>query len=375
MKWREGKVPNTHLLGLAVLSLVVFGVAERTARRELQPRYELKMSAVRDAVLSQRAIADELRRQGLTIDSTNDPWRTGLIGEEHTIITSDRGVNTAKVLATNPNAAAAFVDLLSRARVHKGDRVAIGLTGSMPGWNIAMLCACKAMDVTPVIIASVGASDWGANRPTLTWLDMERVLREADILPYRSVAASLGGGGDKGRGMAPAGRLSIRETIAANGVTLVDGGTLESNIATRMKIYAEHEGHDRYAAYINIGGGVASLGGSYNNEIIPSGYSRRLPPANYPIDAVINRMSRAGVRVINLTNVMWISKRYGLPVVVGPNPPEIGSGALFYKERYDITITSILTLLLAIVVFATIRLDLRHYVTRNPRQLEPGRST
>jgi len=52
--------------------------------------------------------------------------------------------------------------------------------------------ASQAMEVTPVVIASVGASDWGANRPYLTWLDMERVLRQRNILPYTSVAASLG---------------------------------------------------------------------------------------------------------------------------------------------------------------------------------------
>jgi hypothetical protein len=172
VKWREGPVPNWHLIGLALLAIGIFWLAEKTAQQVQLPRYRLKLKAAETAKLAQEAIRAELRVRGLTIDLRNDPWETGLIGEERTTITSDRGVSTAKVLATNPNFAAAFVELLHRAGVDKGEKVAVGLTGSMPGWNIAMLAACEAVGAEPVIITSVGASDWGANRPDLTWLDM-----------------------------------------------------------------------------------------------------------------------------------------------------------------------------------------------------------
>lgn len=366
MMWREGKVPNTHLIALAVLSLAVYVGAQKTTRREPRPRYATKIEAAQTVSLAQQAIRDELRRRGHPIDLTNDPWETGLIGEEHTEITSDRGFIAPKILATNPNAAAAFVDMLVQAGVETGDRVAIGMTGSIPGWNISMLAACKAMGVTAIVITSVGASDWGANRPYLTWLDMERVLRDRDILPYVSVAASLGGGGDRGRGLSPKGRRLLREAIARNGVTFLETKTLENGIAERMKTYEQYSGEKGYAAYINIGGGVASLGGRYNSELIRSGYSRRLSPANYPVNAVINRMSRQGVPVINLTDVNTISERYG-PAIVTADRPELGVGALYYKERVDVTMIVLLTVFLGAVVFVVIRIDLKRYVRRNPR--------
>lgn len=370
MKWRESRVPNWHLIALTALSLVAFAAAERSTHREPRPRYEQKLHAAETALLAQRVIRDEFEKRGENVDGTNDPWRTGLIGLEHTPITSDRGVLTAKILATNPNAAAAFVDILARARVKKGDRIAIGMTGSMPGWDIAILAACKAMELTPVIITSVGASDWGANRPDLTWLDMERILRTRRVFDYKSVAASLGGGGDRGRGLSPEGRELLREAIERNNVVMLSGPTLDKIIRERMRIYAAYDGGERYAAYVNIGGGVASVGGAYNNRLIPPGYSHRLAPANYPVRAVINRMSSKGIPVINLTSVRVISSRYHLPDLVTPDAPAVGEGKLYFRERFDTTATAVLTVLLAFVVFAVIRLDLRHYMRRNPRPLE-----
>ncbi len=367
MKWRQERVPDWHLIALAILSLAVYGLAERSAHRILVSDYDIKIDAVKTAVLAQNTIRSELLAQGETIDPTNDPWETGLIGLEHSLITSDRGFVTAKILATNPNAAAAFIELLQKAHVHRGDRIAVGLTGSMPGWNIALLSACHAMGVTPVVIASIGASDFGANRPQLTWLDMERILREHKILPYKSVAASLGGGGDNGRGLSPEGRRLLREAITRNGVILIEAPTLEASIQARMTIYHARSGQAGYAAYVNIGGGIASVGGAYNNDLIPPGYSRRLPPANYPINAVVNRMSKEGVPIINLTSVRVINRRFGLPVVVGADPPTMGEGNLFFRNRIDTTLTTILTILLAIVVFTVVRVDLKHYVQRNPR--------
>jgi poly-gamma-glutamate system protein len=210
VKYRQEPVPQSHLIALALLSLVVFFLAEHTAENIQQPRYRLKMKAAQSVVRAQDVIKEELNRRGLKLDKRNDPWHSGLIGEERTVVTSDRGVSTAKILATNPNFAAAFVDLLYRSGVRKGDTVAVGLTGSIPGWNVAFYAACQAMGVTPIVITSVAASDWGANRPDLSWLDMESLLQQHGVFDIKSVAASIGGGADIGRGISPEGRDLLR---------------------------------------------------------------------------------------------------------------------------------------------------------------------
>lgn len=369
--WRMGKAPRLHLFLLALLSIGVYAGAERLTRRKVRPRYDLKMEAVKTVTLAQEAIRTEMQEKGYRIDATNDPWETGLIGEEHTAITSDRGFNTAKILATNPNAAAEFVEMLSNAGVGSGDLVALGMTGSLPGWNIAILAACHALGASPVIITSVGASDWGANRPDLTWLDMEAILRDHHVLPYRSTAASLGGGGDRGRGVSPEGRRLLRAAIDRNGIPFIAAPTLDKSIAERMRVYGQAAGDRKYAVYINVGGGVASLGGQYNGRLIHPGYSRRLPPANYPVNAVINRMSKAGVPVINLIDVKIIARHYGsLDVAAGP--PAAGEGALFYTERVDVFGCTLLTLFLGVVVFVVIRIDIRRFLERGSVRVPSG---
>jgi poly-gamma-glutamate system protein len=370
MKYRQEPVPQLHLVALALISLLVFMLAEHTADNIQQPRYRLKIKAAQLAVRAQDAMKEEMSRRGLRLDDRNDPWHSGLIGEERTVVTSDRGVSTAKILATNPNFAAALIDLLYKAGVHKGDTIAVGLTGSIPGWNVALYAACQAMSVTPYIIASVAASDWGANRPDITWLDMETLFKQHGIFGFKTIAASVGGGADIGRGISPAGRDLLHNAISRNSVPIIEGETLESIIDARMKLYDSLVDGGKYAAYVNVGGGLASLGGALNSRLIPAGYSRHLKEINYPVRAVVNRMAERDVPIINLSDVVKIADRFDLPTVVGTEPPEVGQGSLFYSERYNITWTIVLTALLGTLIFAVIRLDLKYYLGRRPRKLK-----
>ncbi len=364
MKWTEGKPTNVTLLGLALFSLLVFVLAEKTAEPERQPYYDKKLQATKTALLAAQAIKEYSRTIGIPMDAQNDPYQTGLIGQERTPITSDRGIVNAKILSTNPNYAAAFVEMLVKAKVKKQSVIAVGMTGSLPGWNIALLAACDALELTPIVISSVGASDWGANIPTLTWLDMERVLGERGILQFHSTAASIGGPSDNGRGLSPDGRELIKSAIGRNHVELLSEPNLQASIAKRMEIYKAAAKDRPIACYVNVGGGSASIGGSANAKLIPPGLTQHLAVKNFPTRGVINLMAEQGLPVINLLEVEKIAMKYDLPVEVVEKAPSIGEGALFFKDRYSVSSTIILTVLLAIVVFGVIRIDVKHYLFR-----------
>lgn len=375
MIWRQGKVSPLTLVGLTLFSILVFALAERTAQPERQSYFNTKLKAAKQALLAEEVIREQSRSLGIVIDRENDPYATGLIGQERTPITSDRGVVTSKILATNPNFAAAFVDLLIKAGVGKNKVVACGMTGSLPGWNVAFYAACWAIGAKPLVITSVGSSDWGANLPNLTWLDMERILSERGIFPYRSAAASIGGGSDNGRGMSPEGRRLILEAVKRNGVELIQTSDLEASIAKRVEIFDRLAGNQGIAAYVNIGGGLASLGGSQNERLISAGLSKHLAAKNFPVRGVINRMAERGLPVIHLLQVEKIAESYGLPSVVLPQAPELGEGQLFFKDKYSITSTVFLTVLLVIVLFVFIRLDMAHYLfqrKKGPEALSPA---
>jgi poly-gamma-glutamate system protein len=362
MIWREGKAHDLTFMALAVFSIAVFIVAERTAEPERQGYFDKKLQAAKLALLAREAVKDYSRTLGITIDLQNDPYRTGLIGQERTPITSDRGIVLSKIISTNPNFAAAFVDLLTKAKVKKGSTVAVGMTGSFPGWNISFLAACQSLELQPIIITSVGASDWGANLPALTWVDMERVLNERGILPFKSAAATIGGGADNGRGLSPEGRELLKQAIERNHVRLIDEPTLEKNISTRMQIYQEQSGGKPIACYVNIGGGVASIGGSQNARLIPPGLTLHLNVRNYPVRGVINQMAEQGLPVINLLQVEKLAEKYNLPTDIRDKEQDLGDGTLFFKDRYSISNTIFLALLLAAVVFVVLRIDVKHYL-------------
>ena len=87
----------------------------------------------------------------------------------YSLITTDEGDLDAKLTTLDPNFSAVIVDLLFTAGL-ENDTIAVMLTGSMPGANIALLSACQVMGIHPIIISSIGASQWGANQVTLRGL-------------------------------------------------------------------------------------------------------------------------------------------------------------------------------------------------------------
>ncbi len=161
------------------------------------------------------------------VNSGQDPLVYTMLGEKDSPITTDEGQIDDKITVLNPNFAAAMVEMLVEAGVKENDIIAVMMTGSMPGANIALFSAAKALKVDVVSIVSVGSSWWGANDPTFTWLDMETVLEESDVWDFKSVGASIGGSDDHGGiRLSFDGKSLIKEAIVRNNVTLLYEGNL-----------------------------------------------------------------------------------------------------------------------------------------------------
>ncbi|MEO1370380.1 MAG: poly-gamma-glutamate system protein [Acidobacteriota bacterium] len=184
-------------------------------------------------------------------------------------------------------------------------------------------------------ITSVGASNFGATDPFFTWLDMERELVDRGLLSTPSLAASIGGANDSGRGLSPKGRQLLRDAIDRSGARRIDAANLEDSIRERLGLYREGCGPGPVAAYVNIGGGVASLGHSLNAGLVPTGATLRLPRRNYPQRGALIRLAAEGVPVIHLLNVRQLRDRHGLEPVRDA-VPQPGTGAIFGEVRYDL---------------------------------------
>jgi len=311
----------------AALSLVYFLLVRFLPFPEADVRTEMN-EASRLMAAADAAIKDCRESRGIPLDPATDPNRTGLIGLETSPITTSTGRLEAKRTTTNPNLAGLVVFLLHEAGAKRGDVVAIGASSSFPALIVATLAAAEVMGVEPLVISSLGASEFGANIPGFNWIDMEDCLRAAGILDFSPLARAVGGDEDVGRDMSPEGRALLESRIRESGIPFLEESSLERNVASRMKIYREGAGTRPIKAFVNIGGSWANIG--TNSEVLKlrPGLTADVfvpPPAER---GVLQAMAAADVPIIHLLNVKGLCERYGLPW--DPRPlPRPGEGELF----------------------------------------------
>jgi len=340
---------KTVLSVLSLLALMAFLAVEYGKEDVKLKWYDQKLEASKLASEATGYLKEFRMHKGVFVDVINDPNETALIGQDMTPITTDRGYIEAKLTSTNPNFAAVVVDMLKEAGLEKNDVVAIAFTGSFPGLNIAVHSAVQTLKLKPIIITSVGASNWGANDPYYTWLDMERVLFKAGIFKNKSVAASIGGGLDRGRGLSPEGRQLIIDAIIKNKIEFINEEHIESSIQKRIEIYNKQRKKEQIKAFINVGGGISSIGSVENVQFIPSGLSKSLPMKNYPVRGMLVYMIEKNIPIVHLLNVNQLAQQYGLPL--NPTPlPRPGEGEIFIQKRYSVFLTSGVTFFLIIAI-------------------------
>lgn len=355
------------LVGLACVAVIGYALAERSLTPVHAEAYKKKLEATRLVQRAERAIADAKRERGIAIDAKNDPAGTGIIGPQFSLITTDRGSQAAKSLAAHPNFGAAVTQMLLEAGVRSGDLVAVGMTGSLPGFNLAVFAACKAIGAEPIVVTSVGSSMFGANDPQMTWLDMEDVTAAKGLWDFHSVAASLGGGGDVGRGLSPTGRQLLQDAIERHRARLFDQPTVFEAVKARVALYdsiAAARGRP-IKVYVNVGGGIASLGGAQNGHLIPPGYTKRLARRSYPNRGTLNVLADRGLPVVHLLHVEKLARLYDIAGETG-EPVKPGRGLLFIKYRYNLWIVGGVAALLLALNFFVLRMDLRHKLLGQP---------
>jgi poly-gamma-glutamate system protein len=349
-----GRRVDSLLVLLAVLGIGFHLLTQATRHMKPQPYMDDKMAASTQAVRCFEAIRETRVGATETLDKENDPEASGLIGQEFTLITTDRGVLDSKLTTANPNFAAVFVEYFRELNLKPGDPVAIAMTGSFPALNISMLTAAERLQLKPIVITSAGSSMWGANDPKFTWLDMEKLLNDRGLLHTRSVAASIGGSNDRGRGLSPKGRVLLRDAIVRNGIPFISEPTLEQSIVKRIDTWNAAAGTRGIKAYVNIGGGSASVGNAQNANLIPAGINRQLKPYNWTQRGALHQFARKRVPVIHILNIESIATVYGLPLTPEAIPP-VGEGDIFHKQAYDLRVALPAFVIYLVLCFGVLR--------------------
>ena len=346
---------TSTLVSLSAIALVSFVISINSTTIDISPSYDMKIKAANLMKESMVELRNVRMEAGVFIDDENDPNETGLVGSPFSLITTDEGDLDAKLTTLDPNFSAGMVELMLQMNLQKEDTVAILLTGSMPGANIAVLTAANAMGLIPMVITSVGASQWGANHADFTWLDMESILFNKGLINSRSVAASVGGRNDMGRLLSPAGREIIISNIENYNIPLIRKNRLAENIDERMKLFESFNKITNYSAMINVGGGVASLGTSFNSKLLPAGIINRSDVVNISIrdggiEGVLAKFAKKNVPVLHVLNIKSLTEQLGMPFAPIPIP-EVGSGVLYAEEKYNILIATVCLFIVCGLVF------------------------
>jgi poly-gamma-glutamate system protein len=352
--WRPSGVSRLALVLIAVVSVVCLVSVENLPRVRRLAHFADKLAAARLSQTGMTAIKEERIKRGDTFDPEIDPLGTGMLGNLVTPITSNTGHLPAKMISTNPNFAAVIVSMLRRAGVNSGDAVAVGISGSFPALNLSTYAALQTLQVKPLVITSVASSEWGATDPYYTWLDMERTLSERRLIGFRAIAASRGGIDDRGFGISKQGRRMLDAAIERSGAKRLEPESLEDAIATRMNTYYEAAGETPIRAYINIGGGSASVGTAVGKRLYEPGLNRSVPRG--ATDSVLSRFVQEGVPVIHISGIKEIATRYGLstdPTVA----VEPGEGGVYSRVEYNPWYAGMAMLVILGTMVAFLRLD------------------
>jgi poly-gamma-glutamate system protein len=357
---------------ILIVALTIISLSEYSKTVAEDPLLKYKIDAATLMKYGMEVIKEERLKLGIALDRQDDPNETGLIGAEFNDLTSSLGSLASKRTSTNPNFAGIIIEMFHKAGAHPGDPVTASFSGSFPALNIAVLSAIKALNLQPVILSSLGASTYGANYPQLTWLDMERILKEYKQLTYTSKGASLGGIVDTKGGLGGTGIEMGLEAIHRNRIRYLDEQgikTLKDDIEKRLQIYEEGLKGKKPAAFINVGGALTSFGDCPEAFALSTGLLTKVPVSNDPRRGIIFRMHEKGVPVIHLLNIKKIATHYGLPV--DPIPlPAIPSGRVMEAKQYSraFALGEMLFLCLVLVAIRSEKLDKVFKFKRKSRQ-------
>lgn len=347
------------LILLFILSVVLYLIAQNSYVTIKADYHEQKVAAAELMAAFMDSLKTAYKETGLPTDPIDDPLQTGLVGTARTTITTDRGLLSDKQAALNPNLAAVFIEELSKQGLSAGDHVAVAITGSNPGANLALYAALSVLKLEPAIIVALSSASYGANQELFTWLDMESVLKEKGLIDFGSSLASLGGKDDLGIGLSDSGITALYAAMSRNGVPQIVGATFEENIQARVSAYNQllPEGR-RHRMFINIGRGLATVGSIPNANQIREGVNPKLAEERFDPEGAMMIMAREGVPVFSMQHPRRWIRKYKLEDASG-QMPKPGVGPAFSVEKHNVTIAAICLALLVAAIVVVIVFD-RH---------------
>ena len=346
---------TSTLFFIALFNLVLVFLAVKSETKVKKIGYDDKIIA---SELMEQLIF-EINKNFRIEKSNLDLYNSGLIGLQNSPITTiqdnDSLMFKSKLLTTHPNFAAVIVEYFYDAEISSGDTIAVSMTGSFPGANLALLSVCETMNITPVIMSSAGSSAWGANRVDLSWPIIESYLFDNNFLKNRSIVYSMGGDNDNGDNLSDKG-IEILESSIPNNVNFINEFSLIDNISKKINFFDSKSSN--YSMYVNIGGGASSLGNGLDKDSLQVGLINFLDIQDISLNEFKNSISynfltEKSIPMLNIKNIIKLVPQDYISGLMSGNM-KVGGGSLFYKyDPYNPFVISV-CLLLSIALIVSI---------------------
>ena len=342
---------------IVILSLTV-GKGDKVKNNN-DELYEKMTEASELAKKAMDAIKEYKKDNGIPL-SSEDVLETGMIGTgSKTTITTTEGVIEAKRTSCNPEWAAVIVRIIYKAGLKEGDEVGMIFSGSFPALNICAMAASQVCGLKSSIMASIGASYYGANQTECTFFDMSNYLFDLGIMNKKVDYFSLGGADDIGYTFKEPFRTEIIERINSSSSEFIYEEDYRKNIDGRLKILNENVPDMKLM--INCGGTIVAYGQGLN-VFSETGYFKGYKNRRTLNEVINNRgdnygllqcVRLMGVDVFSMKDLKTLSEAYGIPY--DPSTmPEIGTSDVFYENNYNMTfpiIGLVISMVFGIIIF------------------------
>ncbi len=356
-------IRGRYLIAALCTALVGAVIVVSFALIRAQSYENAQMNAAVAMKEAEQFIRDRMIERGIQAEP-EDKDRIMLLGPEFSELTTTPGEPQDKRGCLNPNFAAAIVRYLHEAGLKKGDTVAVGTSGSYPGFLIATLIGATQAGMKVRVIASLGASMHGATRLDFTIFDFLDALKDGGFADFELAGISRGGKGDRGgsvlEGLYYEGTAELAGDICIayserTGVPYILCDTIGQSIEKRLELFGE--GIDMF---VHVGGATVNNGAALENvATFPSGLVKHMDEIpDSPVRGLCYEYAAKGLPVLSLLYVKGLAEENGISY--NPFPMAEPGEGIEYKIVFEplmIVLAAVCTalVLLAGIVDAVIR--------------------
>jgi poly-gamma-glutamate system protein len=183
-----------------------------------------------------------------------------------------------------------------------------------------------------ILIPSLGASQWGANDPEFSLIDVLMLLNAEGVIRTRPLAVVLGGASGLGRNMENTAPDILRASVRRHGALLVEDTPLKAMV-DRLTALVDRAagGRDQLKLMVKVGGSVISVGNCRENQNYTTTIRPRTDSCTGTTSGLLYLKGTEDVPVIHILDMTGLSKELGLPYDPSPFPAP-GTNSAVYGE-------------------------------------------